>query len=302
MKFFLSLLGIALAATSIEGAPQYISDRCGSEYGTCAQGLCCNQLGYCGSTSDYCSTGCQENFGSCDEGSKIATTNITATSTPLKQLNEQCGSGFGSCAPGLCCSEWGWCGYSSDHCTGGCQEQFGTCNTGSTTTTTNTPTSTPLKQLNEQCGSNDGTCAPGLCCSEWGWCGYSSDHCTGGCQKLFGTCNNGQETTTSISSTDSVTSSSTINPTSTFTSNTATTTDTATATSTPIGLKYLDEQCGSKYGSCAPGLCCGQGGYCGYTSDHCSTGCQKDFGICDNKIKAECADFRIAGLSRRSER
>ncbi|ORY01603.1 glycoside hydrolase/deacetylase [Basidiobolus meristosporus CBS 931.73] len=51
--------------------------------------------------------------------------------------------------------------------------------------------------------------------------------------------------------------------------------------------RYLDEQCGSKYGSCAPGLCCGQTGYCGYTSGHCSTGCQKDFGICDNKIEAE---------------
>ncbi|KAK9760679.1 hypothetical protein K7432_015050 [Basidiobolus ranarum] len=67
----------------------------------------------------------------------------------------------------------------------------------------------------------------------------------------------------------------------------STTRTTTQPTSTPIVLKYLDEQCGSKYGSCAPGLCCGSSGFCGYTSGHCSAGCQKDFGICDDKIEAE---------------
>lgn len=45
----------------------------------------------------------------------------------------------------------------------------------------------------------DGTCGPqagftcqgsssGNCCSQWGWCGSTSDYCAAGCQSGFGTC------------------------------------------------------------------------------------------------------------------
>ncbi|XP_038971430.1 chitinase 1-like [Phoenix dactylifera] len=47
-----------LCAASILGS---LAQQCGSQAGgtTCPNGLCCSQYGYCGSTSAYCSTGCQ---------------------------------------------------------------------------------------------------------------------------------------------------------------------------------------------------------------------------------------------------
>jgi Chitin recognition protein len=46
----------------------------------------------------------------------------------LLQKRENCGPGIGSCGTGLCCSQWNWCGVDDDHCGGGCQPQYGTCN------------------------------------------------------------------------------------------------------------------------------------------------------------------------------
>ncbi|CAL1363698.1 unnamed protein product [Linum trigynum] len=34
----------------------------------CADGLCCNQFGYCGSETDYCGDGCQPSYGKCGTG------------------------------------------------------------------------------------------------------------------------------------------------------------------------------------------------------------------------------------------
>ncbi|OUM65858.1 carbohydrate-binding module family 18 protein [Piromyces sp. E2] len=40
---------------------------------------------------------------------------------------DRCGSGIGKCAPGLCCSRYGWCGSTEQHCDTGCQSEFGEC-------------------------------------------------------------------------------------------------------------------------------------------------------------------------------
>lgn len=41
-----------------------------------------------------------------------------------------------------------------------------------------------LPTLAEECGRQVGgaTCQGGLCCSKWGWCGTTDDHCGDGCQ------------------------------------------------------------------------------------------------------------------------
>ncbi|ORX91324.1 glycoside hydrolase/deacetylase [Basidiobolus meristosporus CBS 931.73] len=54
-------------------------------------------------------------------------------------------------------------------------------------------------------------------------------------------------------------------------------------TTTP---RYLDQSCGNGIGSCAAGLCCSSYGFCGYTSDYCATGCQSQYGACDNGAMA----------------
>jgi len=92
------------------------------------------------------------------------------------------GSTFGNC-----CSQYGWCGSSADHCGASCNSGFGTC--GSSTS----PAPAPVKVSTDgTCGSQGGaTCrgsAFGNCCSQYGWCGSSSGHCGAGCSSGFGTC------------------------------------------------------------------------------------------------------------------
>ena len=107
-------------------------------------GACCSPYGYCGSTADYCGSGCQVDFGTC-----------SGSETVVIDPN-QCGpaNNNNKCVSGLCCSQNGWCGNTTDYCGAGCQTGFGDC-----TTTT---------------GGGDGTCGPafgnkrcptGQCCS-----------------------------------------------------------------------------------------------------------------------------------------
>jgi len=100
------------------------------------------------------------------------------------------GSGRKTCSGspfGNCCSQYGWCGSSGDHCGTGCNSAFGTCSGGGG--------STPSKPVSSDgtCGSQGGaTCAGssfGNCCSQYGWCGSTSGHCGAGCDRSSGTCN-----------------------------------------------------------------------------------------------------------------
>ncbi|KAF8252400.1 glycoside hydrolase/deacetylase [Wilcoxina mikolae CBS 423.85] len=60
-----------------------------------------------------------------------------------------------------CCSQYGWCGDTTDHCGTKCQPSFGTWNGTSCSTTS--------------------------CCSEDGYCGTTSDACSApGCQEGYG--------------------------------------------------------------------------------------------------------------------
>ncbi len=63
----------------------------GINYGKCPYNQCCGQNGYCGATSDYCSTseGCQSEFGQCNE--------------------IRCGEGISSCPKGQFCNVKGYC-------------------------------------------------------------------------------------------------------------------------------------------------------------------------------------------------
>jgi chitinase len=46
------------------------AEQCGSQAGgaVCPGGLCCSQFGWCGSTNDYCGTGCQSQCGGAGAG------------------------------------------------------------------------------------------------------------------------------------------------------------------------------------------------------------------------------------------
>ncbi|KAF6834206.1 polysaccharide deacetylase [Colletotrichum musicola] len=141
----------------------------------------------------------------------------TTSVTPSK--DGRCGPNFGftTCAnePGAtCCSSAGWCGNTADHCGASCQPLYGNCAVSTPRVSTSsarsssssrpassstrvssatTPSGTPPPSTNGRCGATQGgtTCIkePGAtCCSQYGWCGSSADHCGTGCQAPFGTC------------------------------------------------------------------------------------------------------------------
>lgn len=111
-----------------DGAPTSYSTNglCGSQHG-CYEcppkfGLCCSKDGFCGNSTDYCGTGCQN--GPC--GSLLNTT-TTTTSTPKSTQTPGSVSGDGTCgysgklvckgsAFGDCCSAAGYCGSTDYAC------------------------------------------------------------------------------------------------------------------------------------------------------------------------------------------
>ncbi|KAH6598565.1 hypothetical protein BASA50_003603 [Batrachochytrium salamandrivorans] len=146
---------------------------------------------------------------SADEG--FMTTDRISTIAPASRLRTRslptspdstCGNQAGfRCGPGDCCSQYNYCGATSDHCGVGCQSAFGVC-TGSSTTTTVSPSPTGSLPISPDatCGNQAGfRCAPGDCCSPYNFCGATSDHCGVGCQSAFGVCT-GSSTTTTVSS------------------------------------------------------------------------------------------------------
>ncbi|KAH9220986.1 hypothetical protein DL95DRAFT_442226 [Leptodontidium sp. 2 PMI_412] len=86
---------------------------------------------------------------------------------------------------GGCCSQYGYCGNTTDYCGTGCQSSFGIC----------TPSETPPAEDDFTCGpSNSGkVCSSGLCCSQNGYCGNTTDYCDTGCQSAYGICTPGSE-------------------------------------------------------------------------------------------------------------
>ncbi|KAI2616579.1 carbohydrate-binding module family 18 [Hypoxylon sp. NC1633] len=144
---------------------------------TCPDSLCCSQYGYCGNTTDYCSTGCQSQFGICsgsggdgdggtgDNGDGEISPDLTCGTTGAGE------HGY-ICPTGMCCSQYGYCGNSTDYCLTGCQAAFGTCTAGGGGTGSGSG--------NGRCGPDYGNavCSATECCSASGYCGTTTDHCS----------------------------------------------------------------------------------------------------------------------------
>ncbi|KAH8595067.1 hypothetical protein B0O99DRAFT_623107 [Bisporella sp. PMI_857] len=58
---------------------------------------------------------------------------------------------------------------------------------GTTTPPTNPPTG-PVSPDSTCGGANGYVCPSGQCCSQWGWCGVTSEYCGAGCNPTFGIC------------------------------------------------------------------------------------------------------------------
>ncbi|KAI4610542.1 uncharacterized protein J4E87_010796 [Alternaria ethzedia] len=226
-------------------------------------GECCSQYGYCGNTADHCQTGCQAGFGKCGaqpSASPSASATVSAsvtgpvpTPTGPTTTDGSCGAANGGMTcigfngpAGLseCCSQYGYCGNTDIYCDAGCQAGFGKCgaqavssaasslaastspalsssadasaskdaisSTASSTivdassiasqvssAASATPTTSGEKSRDGSCGGTKGYTCVGFstlegvkseCCSAWGYCGTSEDHCGAGCNPVYGNC------------------------------------------------------------------------------------------------------------------
>jgi len=175
----------------------------------------------------------------------------------------RCGPDFGdtSCPSGRCCSKYGFCGTSADHCNQNCLQEYGSC-TGNGDANSNIIASYSIPNIpistNGRCGViNGGTaCPPGQCCSKYGYCGNTSIYCNMGCQSEYGYCSHITDTAKPVITITSVNSSN-LNIT-------------------------TDGRCGANIGICPSGQCCSKYGFCGSTSTHCNLGCQPKYGHCTN--------------------
>ncbi|KAK6857967.1 hypothetical protein PG995_005666 [Apiospora arundinis] len=273
------------------GPPSNISEdgACGgSSKKTCLGstfGACCSSGGWCGATTDHCSTGCQSAFGACTSvgGGNPPPSGDTSTDGSCGANGKTCkGSVFGEC-----CSASGFCGDSEAHCGPGCQfSASGNCTAADSNVS-----------VDGTCGANGKTCKGstfGDCCSSSGFCGSTSGHCTAGCQSGFGTCSGagdvsvdgscGKNGMTCKGSTfgDCCSSSGYCGKTSTHCGAGC---QTPFGTCEGTGNVSTDGSCGKNGKTCKGstfGDCCSSSGYCGKTSTHCGAGCQSSFGTCDS--------------------
>lgn len=138
-------------AVSADGLCPYGTTCVGSGFGDC-----CSRYGFCGSTAEYCAgggNGTDTQDGTCgpDHGGTTCTAQF-----------------------GNCCSIYGFCGNGTEYC------GVGNCYSGSCDSDNGGPS------INGECGPNfagNKTCTGtqfGTCCSVYGFCGSTSDYCSGG--------------------------------------------------------------------------------------------------------------------------
>ena len=82
----------------------------------CPSGECCSIFGYCGKGDDYCIKHCDPIYWEC----KSSNSNVST--------DGKCGIRNGKkCPSGECCTIYGHCGKSNDHCIKYCDPKYGEC-------------------------------------------------------------------------------------------------------------------------------------------------------------------------------
>ncbi|KAK0654839.1 hypothetical protein B0T16DRAFT_486562 [Cercophora newfieldiana] len=175
------------------------------------------------------------------------------------------------------------------------------------------------RQAGAACGPQAGRCAADLCCSDYGFCGDSVDHCAPlfDCQPAYGVCGWPRAPATTAAPPPPPTTSAPPPPPTTTSTSTSTVVTTSivslpppttvpvitppTTTSRPVvvpptstgpilqptsvnGLRITTNgQCGNGticVGASNFGPCCSQFFWCGSSLDFCGAGCKSEFGAC----------------------
>lgn len=302
------ILIIATTSSRKQSGKEAFSNKCGPTSGKCPTGKCCVASG--NGTEGECADACYQGL------------NFLASYSGDAHVG-QCGAAFNkTCGEGQCCSLHGWCGTSPDHCTYG-QESFngpkpipistnnkcgaasgkcplGKCCQRNGNSAEGTCSETCFKQhsyMTEysgaphagQCGTGfKKACGQGQCCSKYGWCGNTTEHCNSGQAEYNGVVPGSPSSTAGAPISNSTSMSgnnATVPPPPTTTTTTSTaptssqaTATTATNTSTPpptalIAVPPGNTKCGPSSGKCPIGQCCHRDGT--NTEGNCSNDCHK---------------------------
>ncbi|KAH7398968.1 hypothetical protein DE146DRAFT_745579 [Phaeosphaeria sp. MPI-PUGE-AT-0046c] len=184
-------------------------------------------------------------------------------------------NGNAKCAQNECCSQYGWCGTTVEHCEAGtCLKAFSGSQSSCKAPTPTTMQTSPATKATfpatvpeiDVCGhAQGGVTCPGAgangyfyrCCSSAGHCGPKNDiqdqniYCGDGCQAGFGKCNNMAK---------------------------------PTEPEEDKGVSGEAETCGPLVNKmCGNGLCCSGSNFCGSGEEFCGSvnWCQSKWGRCN---------------------
>jgi hypothetical protein len=197
---------IAPSASPVVPGAVSTDGRCGEGFaGTvCPTSGCCSQYGWCGTTAAHCGTGCQTGYGLCT-GSPVAAPVASPTKSPTL-VPTRTPTKIPTTAPVGTSTQSPAAVPTRTPTKSPTTAPVGTPTKSPTAVPTRTPTKspttapgvTPTKSPNSptvnsggQCGfnNNGNSCATGLCCSQYGYCGTAASYCGAGCQKGYGACN-----------------------------------------------------------------------------------------------------------------
>jgi len=187
---------------------------------------------------------------------------------------KDCGPGFGKCSGGKCCSKYGYCGSTNNHCdiVSGCQVDFGKCNEQKkenlNENTNENVNNSPLES-NIPIGNN--AIPIGSAVRQEFDIPVEYDNNSPSIPEI--------STTTTTMLTPLITSITNPSKTESIESSTETIS--------------FNGSCGKGKGICPSNKCCSKWGYCGYGDNYCGLGCQEEFGKCNSSSSGSIADATI---------
>ncbi len=277
----------ASPSSSSTALPVTTDGTCGGQYGdtVCGDfpaGACCSLHGYCGNTTEYCGTGCQN--GPCDGAPALSGASTSAASTLIGASSLSSTDGSSPATASALSTD----GSSSSPASSSSTDGNPSSSLGSSSSSALPPISTGVVTRDGTCGAGNGNtvCGDwpnGACCSQYGYCGNDTAHCGTGCQS--GCSAGGGSSSSSASSTDGSSSSSSatstdgISPSSSYPSSTVGSSSSSASPPISSGGVTTDGTCGAGNGNTVcgnwpNGACCSQYGYCGNDTAHCGAGCQ----------------------------
>jgi hypothetical protein len=164
--------------------------KCGPNYGSCPNNQCCSPDGYCGGTTGDTSTFCltSNNWnGEYNNKAPVIPKNWKGYnySTTVESGDRRCGPNYNNtaCPNNQCCSSAGYCGGVTGANDAWCSTSIsnGHFNDKETKNWKNYSYSIIVEPGGRRCGTNysNTACPDNQCCSSAGYCGTTSEYCTG---------------------------------------------------------------------------------------------------------------------------